>query len=206
MNTPQLGALRLDMSMSLDGYITGPDDVAGQGLGAGGEPLHGWLGDGGVDPTTYRPAERGVNQQVFDEILGTGAVVTGRRTFDLAGHWDGDHHDGVPVFVLTRTEPAEPAPGHCRYVTDVAECVRLAKEAAGGRDVMMHGASAARAVLAAGLLDEIELHLVPLVLGDGRRLFDGLSPEQVGLEMVRCLEGPGVVHLRYQVRRPGSAD
>jgi len=77
----------------------------------------------------------------------------GRRTFDLAGHWNGDHHDGVPIVVLTRSAPAEPAPGHARYVTDVREAAAQAKEAAGDRNVLLHGAEAARACLRAGVLD-----------------------------------------------------
>ena len=96
----------LYMSMSLDGFIAGPDDGPGQGLGAGGEVLHDWLGDRVGGPSTFHPA--GPSGQVFDELLATGAVLVGRRMFDIAGRWDGDHHDGVPIFVLTRGEPPEP--------------------------------------------------------------------------------------------------
>ena len=194
------GKLRLYMSMSLDGFITGPDDGPGLGLGVDGQRLHAWLTEGGADPVSHRPAGDGANAQVFDEMMSTGAVITGRRTFDHAGQWDGDHHDGVPVFVLTRAVPDEAPPGRCRYVTDVAECVAQAKAAAAGRDVMMHGAAAAQAVIAAGLLDEVEVHLAPVLLGQGRRLFDGLPPGHVELALLRCLEGQGVLHLRYQVR------
>jgi dihydrofolate reductase len=206
MSSPENGAgvgkVRLDMSVSVDGFVTGPDDGPEQGLGAGGERLHAWLGDGGADPVSYRPADP-TDAQVFDEVLATGAVITGRHTFDYAGQWGGDHHDGVPVFVLTRSAPAEPAPGHARYVTDVETCVREAKAAAGDRDVMMHGAAAAQSVLRAGLLDELELHLVPVLLGQGRRLFDDLPPDLVELELVRALEGRDVLHLRYRVRTAG---
>lgn len=191
--------LRLYMSMSLDGFISGPDDGPERGLGVEGEPLHGWLGDGGVDPGSHRPGGLGANTQVFDEMMTTRAVITGRRTFDHAGAWGGDHHDGVPVFVLTRSVPDAPPAGPIRYVTDVRECVRLAKEAAGGDDdVMMHGASSAQAVITAGLLDELEVHLVPILLGQGRRLFDGLPPGHIRLELLRSLRGQGVLHLRYR--------
>ena len=193
------GKIRLYMSMSVDGFVTGPDDGPEHGLGVGGERLHAWLHAGGADPGSYRPAGGGPDAQVFDEMVATGAVITGRRTFDIAGGWAGDHHDGVPVFVLTRSIPDEPAPGHAHYVTDVATCAAQAKEAAGGRDVMMHGAAAARAFLEAGALDEIELHLVPVLLGQGRRLFDGLDSEHIELELLRSLEGSGVLHLRYRV-------
>jgi len=193
------GKLRLYMSMSLDGFVTGPE----HGLGVGGERLHAWLGDGGVDPGSHRPGDDGPDGQVFDEMMATGAVITGRRTFDLARGWAGDHHDGVPVFVLTRAVPGEPAPGHTGYVTDVESCVAQAKGAAGGRDVMMHGAAAAQAVLRAGLLDELEVHLVPVLLGRGRRLFDDMPPDHVELELVRALEGRDVLHLRYRIRAGG---
>jgi dihydrofolate reductase len=191
------------MSMSVDGFITGPDDGPDHGLGVNGERLHAWLRDGGVDPGSHRPAGGGPDAEVFDEMMATGAVVTGRRTFDHARGWAGDHHDGVPVFVLTRSVPEGPAPGHARYVTDVRSCITQAREAAGGRDVMMHGAAAAQACLLAGLLDEIEVHLVPVLLGQGRRLFDGLSPDRVELELLRTLEGSDVLHLRYRINVGG---
>ena len=161
--------------------------------------MHAWLRDGGVDPVSHRPVDSAANAEVFDEMMATGAVVTGRRTFDHAGGWAGDHHDGVPVFVLTRSVPDEPPTGHVRYVTDVRSGVALAREAAGGRDVMVHGAAAAVACLAAAQLDEIELHVTPVLLGQGRRLFDGLAPDPVELELLRSREGPGVLHLRYRV-------
>ena len=203
--TEMAGKVRLYMSMSVDGFIAGPDDGPGRGLGVDGERLHAWLGDGGVDPVSHRPAGGGANAEVFDEAMATGAVVTGRRTFDHAGGWAGDHHDGVPVFVLSRSVPDAPPTGHVRYVTDVREGVALAREAAGDRDVMMHGASAAVACLAAGQLDEIELHVVPVLLGQGRRLFDGLPPDQVELELLRSREGSGVLHLRYRVVGAGRS-
>ena len=190
----------LYMSMSVDGFIAGPDDSEEHGLGVGGEVLHGWLADGGVDPASHRPSDE-AGATVFDEVLATGAVITGRRTFDFAGGWAGDHHDGVPIFVLTRAAPPEPPPGSARYVTDIASCVVQAKAAAGDRDVMMHGAAAAQECLRAGLLDELQLHLIPVLLGQGRRLFADLPPERVELELVRALDGPEVQHLRYRVVR-----
>lgn len=181
----------LYMSMSLDGFISDPDD--------GVEHLHAWLSDGGVDPESYRPSS-GPSATVFDEMMATGAVITGRRTFDLAGEWGGDHHDGVPVFVLAHAAPDSGPSGHVRYVTDgIESCVNQAKAAAGDRDVMVHGAYTAQELLRAGLLDEMEIHLIPVLLGDGRRLFDGLGPKHVELERVRMLEAPGVTHLRYRV-------
>jgi len=131
------------MSMSVDGFITGPDDGMDHGLGVNGERLHDWLRAGGVDPRSHRPLD-GASATVFDEVMATGAVIAGRRTFDFAGGWAGDHHDVVPIFVLTHAAPAEPAPGCARYVTDgVESCVAQAKAAAGGRDILLHGAAIA---------------------------------------------------------------
>jgi dihydrofolate reductase len=193
----------LDMSMSVDGFIAGPDDGIDRGLGVGGERLHAWLGDGGADPRSYRPADE-AGATVFDEMLATGAVIVGRRTFEFAGGWGGDHHDGVPIFVLTHAAPEKPPPGSARFVTDgIESCVAQAKAAAGGRDIMLHGAATAQAALRAGLLDEMELHLVPVLLGQGRRLFDHLPPEPIEWELLRALDGPDVQHLRYRLRTAG---
>jgi dihydrofolate reductase len=190
----------LYMSMSLDGFVTGPDDRPGQELGLGGGRLFNWLDDRMGD---------GPSGQVFREAKSTGAVIAGRRTFELAGRWQGDHHDGVPVFVLTHDVPDDRPPGSVRYVTDVRECAAQARAAAGDGDVMVHGAGAAQALLRAGQLDELELHVVPVLLGQGRRLFDHLPPEHVELDLVRRLTTPDVeelaqhvTHLRYRIRRP----
>jgi dihydrofolate reductase len=194
----------LYMSMSLDGFIAGPDDGPDHGLGVNGERLHAWLGAGGEDPGSYRPVD-GPSATVFDEVMATGAVIVGRRTFEFAGGWAGDHHDGVPIFVLTHAAPEEPAPGAARYVTDgIASCVAQAKAAAGGRDILLHGAATAQACLRAGLLDEMELQLMPVLLGQGRRLFEDLPPDHIELELLRSLDGPEVLHLRYRVRSAGG--
>ncbi|WP_409179770.1 dihydrofolate reductase family protein [Amycolatopsis sp. VS8301801F10] len=186
--------LRLYMSMSVDGYIAGPDDRPGQELGRGGGRLFNWLDD--------RRSEE-VNGQVYAEASSTGAVISGRRTFELAKRWNGDHHDGVPIHVLTRqADPADVPPGSARFYTDVDACADEARGKAGGRAVLVHGAGAAQALLAAGQLDELELHLVPVLLGGGRRLFEPAGLGSVELEPVRRLEGRGVTHLRYRVVRP----
>lgn len=142
---------------------------------------------------------------MYREALETGALISGRRTFELAGRWQGDHHDGVPIFVLThRVADGDVPPGHARFVTDVDDCARQARAAAGDRPVMVHGASAAQALLRAGHLDEMEIHLVPVLLGEGRRLFDHLGGEHIELELVRRLEDRDVTHLRFRVRRPDA--
>ena len=189
----------LYMWMSLDGFVAGPDDGPDQGLGVGGERLHDFLTFDDQDHPTSARSHDEVGATVMAEAMATGAVLTGRRTFEFAGQWGGDHHDGVPIVVLTRSAPAEAPLGHARYVTDVREAAAQAKAAAGDRDVLLHGAEAARACLRAGVLDEMALQVVPVLLGSGRRLFDDMPPEQVELELVRALDGPGMVHLRYRV-------
>jgi dihydrofolate reductase len=198
-----MSATVLDMSMSLDGFIAGPNETADHGLGDGGTRLHEWVFEGsGSGPRDARPT--GVNGRVFGELMATGAVVAGGGTVEPAGYWGGDHHDGVPIFILSRGEP----PAETRawplitFVDDVATAMGRAKEAASGRDVLVHGAGVARLALAAGVLDELELHVVPVLFGGGRRLFEGLPAGQIELDRTRVLEGEGgVAHLHYRVRR-----
>jgi dihydrofolate reductase len=136
--------------------------------------------------------------------MSNGAVVAGRGTFEPAGGWGGDHHDGVPIFILARDEPGIDISQWplVTYVNDVATAMSRAKEAAGGRNVLVHGAGTAQLALAAGVLDELELHVIPVLFGQGRRLFEGLAPEQIELERTRILEGEGgVTHMHYRVQR-----
>ena len=178
----------LYMSMSLDGFIAGPNETDDNGLGDGGDRLHEW-------PLTG---------QIYDEAMATGAIVAGRGTFEPAGGWDGDHHGGVPIFVVSRHEPP---PRFAQmplvtYLSDVETAFALAKEAAGDSNVLVHGAWIAQQALAAGLLDELEIHLIPVLLGQGRRLFDNLAAAQIELERTRVLEWEaGVTHMHYRVNR-----
>jgi dihydrofolate reductase len=199
-----LSATVLYMSMSLDGFIAGPNEGPGNGLGDGGHRLHEWVlrGADGDHKGVGRPA--GVNGQIFDEFMATGAVVAGRGTFEPAGGWGGDHHDGVPIFVLSRHAPDREMAQWplVTYVRDVRTAMTQAKQAAGDKNVLVHGAGTAQLALAAGVLDELEIHLIPVLFGQGRRLFDHLSPEHIELERTRILQGEaGVTHLRYRVRR-----
>jgi dihydrofolate reductase len=200
-----VSATVLYMSMSLDGFIAGPNEGPGNGLGDGGERLHDWFLQG-ADADHKGVLERvaGVNGQVVEEFMSTGAVVAGRRTFEPAGGWGGDHHDGVPIWVFSRHEPGIDVSQWplVTYVDDVTSAMTRAKEAAGDRNVLVHGAATAQLALAAGVLDELELHVVPVLFGQGRRLFEGLAAEQIELERTRILEGEGgVTHLHYRVRR-----
>jgi dihydrofolate reductase len=181
----------LYMSMSLDGFVAGPNERMDNGLGDGGERLHEWFFDGG-EP---------VKHIVVDEFIATGAIVAGRGTFEPAGGWGGDHHDGVPIFVYSRREPGIEISRWplVTYLDDLEEAFARARAAAGEKNVLVHGAAVAQLALAAGLLDELEIHTIPVLLGGGRRLFDS---QHVELERTRVLEGEaGVTHLHYRVLR-----
>ncbi|MGA6948760.1 MAG: dihydrofolate reductase family protein [Solirubrobacterales bacterium] len=200
-----MSATVLYMSMSLDGFIAGPNEGPDNGLGDGGHRLHEWaMTSGGDVALAATRRSGGVNGQIVDEFMSTGATVAGRGTFEPAGGWGGDHHDGVPIFILSRQEPGIDIGQWplVTYLNDVTTAMTRAKEAAGDKNVLVHGAAVAQLALAAGVLDELELHVVPVLFGQGRRLFEGLAPEQIELERTRVLEGEGgVTHMHYRVRR-----
>ncbi|WP_310772038.1 dihydrofolate reductase family protein [Mycobacterium sp. Z3061] len=199
----------LSMSISADGYVAGPDQSAEHPLGLGGEQLHGWH----LGPARDHPA----NRQVMSDMLdGMGATIMGRNMFgpirgewgdsDWAGWWGDVPPYHCPVFVLTHYphEPIELQGGTTfHFVTDGIEAAhRQARNAAGNRPISIAGgASCARQSIRAGLVDEIDLQVNPVILGSGERLFDGLPAGEPRLELVRVLEAPGVAHLRYRVVR-----
>ena len=188
----------LYMSMSLDGFIADPHENP--------DRLHEWVFPGaeGGDFDAAVARLRGVNRQIYDEFMSTGAVVAGRGTFEPAGGWGGDHHNGVPIYILSRN----PAPDWAadwaavHYVSDLATAMSEAKKSAGDKNVLVHGPGIGRRAVAAGLLDELQIHLVPILYGAGRSLFDHLGFEIRELERVSVLEGEaGVTHLRYRFIR-----
>ena len=198
-----MSAAVLYMSISLDGFIAGPNERLDNGLGDGGSRLHEWAlpGANADGKDIVRPA--GVNGQVFDEMMSTGAVLAGRGTFEPAGGWGGDHHDGVPIFILTRRDPNDLRQWpRVTYVSDITTAMTQAKEAAGDKNVLVHGAGITQFALAARALDEMELHVIPVLFGQGRRLFEGLAAEQLELERTRILQGEGgVTHMHYRIKR-----
>jgi dihydrofolate reductase len=202
-----MGKLRTGHSTSLDGFIAGPNDAPEAPMGGGAARLLAWYSAG---DTEYRlPA----TEMVFKvspqsaELLRqtrstTGALVTGRRTFDLTNGWGGRHPLDVPVFVLTHTVPQEWVYERSpfTFVTEGLEsALEQAKEVAGDKDVGVVGASLVQQCIRAGVLDEIHVDLVPILLGDGVRLFDHLSTELIELESTQVIEGAGVTHLTFRV-------
>jgi dihydrofolate reductase len=216
-----MAKLRLDISMSLDGFVAGPNQTLEQPLGEGGELLHEWA----VRLASWREphglsggdADAVDNEVVAEGLRATGAVIMGRRMFsDGSGPWAEDPNpDGwwgddppfhVPVFVLThhaRETVVKDGGTSFTFVTDGAEAaLEQARAAVGDKDVTLAGGgNVAQEYLRAGLLDELRLHLVPVFLGGGVRLFDELGPEPIELETVRVVPSDAVTHLMYRIVR-----
>lgn len=199
----------LSMSISADGYVAGPDQSEEHPLGVGGLRLHEWhLGANADHP---------VNRRVVDDMMaGMGATIMGRNMFgpvrgewgdsDWRGWWGDEPPYHCPVFVLTHHPhaPIDMDGGTTfHFVTDgIVSAYAQAKEVAGERDISIAGgADCARQAIAAGVVDEIDLQVSPVILGSGERLFDGFPAGTPTLELVRVLEAPGVAHLRYRVVR-----
>jgi dihydrofolate reductase len=215
-----MSKFRSDISISLDGCVAGPNQSQESPLGEGGEGLHDWV----VQLAAWRGShgleggEVNESTRIVDEAReNVGAAMMGRNMFGppgggpwgdepWRGWWGDDPPYHYPVFVLTHheREPLEMEGGTTfHFVTDGIEpALERAREAAGGKDVTVWGgAQAINQYLAAGLLDELELHIVPILLGDGARLFADLGEADVRLKQVRAVEAPGVTHIKYRVVR-----
>jgi len=187
----------LYMSMSLDGYIAGPNDGPGNPGGDRFMRLHEWFVTS--DGEFYRPS--GPAGQFIDDIDTSGAVLAGRRTVEQVDHWGGNHH-GVPIFVPSHRPPGPSVANYplVTYVTDGIASAMAQAKAASDRNVLVHGANTAQRALEAGVLDELQIHQIPVLFGGGRRLFEVL-PSRVELEIVRVIDTPEATHIRYRVRR-----
>jgi dihydrofolate reductase len=192
-----MSSVVLYMSMSADGYIAGPNDNPDNPGGDEFDRLHEWMW---TEDWKRKP---GPATDFGDEGDRTGALIAGRRTVEQINHWNGDNHNGVPIFVVSHRPPdpevTEKFP-LVHYVTDIETAVKEAKEAAGDQDVLMHGAYVAQRALEAGVLDEIQIHQVPVLFGGGLRLFETL-PARIELEIVRVIDTPEATHIRYRVVR-----
>jgi dihydrofolate reductase len=195
----------IDMSMSLDGFVAGPDDGKADPLGRhGGMHIFDWYTSGTeeVGDPLFRPAPGANRDEVERVFVESGAYIFGRRTYDITDGWGGRHPvNGVPVFVLTHDPPADfpRGPSNLAFVTEgIKSAIDQARAVAGGKDVKLGGASPCKQALAAGLCDEILIHLAPVLLGGGVRLFDAL-PDGIQLEKLSVSDGPFATHLRYRV-------
>jgi dihydrofolate reductase len=201
-----MGKVHADITMSLDGFVAGPNDGPDLPLGEGGERLHEWVFGlaSWRKPHGLEGGETGRDSEVLAEAMDeNGAVVVGRRMFDNAHGWGDNPPFHVPVFVLTH-EAREPLPKEggttFTFVTEgIESALEQARAAAGDRNVAIGGgANTIQQYLAAGLVDELQVHIAPLFLGGGIRLFDELGPE-IELETTRVIESPKVTHLRFRV-------
>lgn len=202
-----MGKVIFNMSMSLDGFVAGPNDGPENPLGDGGERLFTWYGSG---DTEYKmpggdwlfKISAASAAQLDEAVKTTGVIVTGRRTFDFAKAWGGQHPLDVPVIVLTHQVPQEwvKAGSPFTFVTDgVESAIAQAKLIAGEKNVAVGSASTLQQCLKAGLLDEIHIDLAPVLLFDGIRLFDHLGIEPVDLQIVAGTATAGVIHLTFRV-------
>jgi dihydrofolate reductase len=192
------------ITTSVDGYITGPDDGPGCGLGVGGERLHYWVFGG---PWSYESPGRGEatgeDKAYLDEAMGAnGAVIAGRNTYEAAGHWGGANPWGVPVFIVTHRPEEQPDGGEFTFAGRLDEAIERARAAAGDKQVhVMGGADLVRQALAAGYVDELTVIVAPVVLGAGKRLFDGFT-QSLDLEHLEVRQSPFATFIHYRVLRP----
>lgn len=204
-----MGKLVADITMSLDGYITGPGDAPGRGLGDGGECLHNWVMGRpwhyDDDGRLFAPLD--ADREVLQQAMGsTGAGIIGRRMFDVTGGWGGNPPGGESAryFVLTHSVPPEWAheDSPFTFVTDgIESALARARAVAGDKDVGIGGgANVIQQYLAAGLVDEIRLHVAPVLLGAGKRLFDRLGDQVIELQRTRVVESPYATHMFFTVR------
>ena len=198
-----MGKVIAGITTSVDGYITGADDGPGRGLGTGGERLHYWVFGGpwsyGQEPTGEAT---GVDKEYLDEAMARGgAVVIGRNMYEAAEAWGGSNPFGVPLFVVTHRPEDEPEEGGFTFVNGLDDAIARAREAAGGKDVGIGGgADVIRQALQAGYVDELSISIAPVILGGGKRLFDGSEPT-MNLEHAGLLQSPFATHLTYRVAR-----
>ena len=191
------------ITTSVDGYITGPNDGPGRGLGDGGERLHYWVFGGPWSYDTHPLGKpNGTDAEFFDRMVSNlGAVVGGRGTFYAADGWGGHNPFGVPFFIVTHRPEEEPAGGAFDFVDGLEDAVARAKEAAGTADVsVMGGADIIRQALAAGMVDELSISTAPCVLGAGKSLFEGFN-RSVELEPMAVLQSQYATHVTYKVHR-----
>jgi dihydrofolate reductase len=191
------------ITMSVDGYVAGPDDGPGKGLGEGGERLHYWVFGG---PWTYESGTGGEPTGedaawLEDAVSRVGAVVGGRWTYEAADHWGDKNPWGLPFFIVTHRPEDEPETGAFTFVSGVPEAIERAAAAAGEKDVhVMGGADVIRQALEADLVDELTIIVAPVVLGGGKRLFDGFD-RSLELEHVGVRQSPHATFIDYRVKR-----
>jgi dihydrofolate reductase len=198
-----MGNVVAGITISVDGFITGPGDGPGRGLGVGGERLHWWVFGG---PWSYDSPERGEatgqDKAWLEETIGAnGAVIAGRGTYEAAGHWGDTNPWGIPFFVVTHRPEEQPPGDEFVFVGSLVEAISAAQAAAGKKQVhVMGGADVIRQALTAGLVDELTIIIAPVTLGAGKRLFDGFG-ESLELEHLGVRQSPFATFIDYRVKK-----
>ncbi len=203
-----MGKVTFHNAASLDGLVAGPNDNPDNGLGDGGDALFRWYFSGNTEISVGAgsPVLKMSPQSAEffkQQTRNSGAVVWGRRTFDIAHAWGG-HPPGEPCFIVTHTVPQEWVKEGSPFIFvtgGIESAIRQAKRAAGDKDVIVSTASILQQALKAGLMDEINLSVVPVLLGSGVRLFDHLGARPIELELIRVVDAPGVTHFTYRVAK-----
>jgi dihydrofolate reductase len=201
-----MGKVVFNMTMSLDGFIAGPNDGPGNGLGDHGEQLFDWYFNGDTEiklseGTPVLKVSKQSAELIRNAFQSYGAGIWGRKTFDITGGWGG-HPPGEPCFIVTHQVPQEwvREGSPFVFVTDgVESAIRQAKAAAGDKNVVICTASILQQALRAGLVDELDLDVAPVLLGEGVRLFDHLADLSIKLEKIYAIDAPQVIHTRYRV-------
>ena len=189
------------ITISLDGYVTGPNDGPGNGLGDGGERLHYWVFGG---PWSYEAEPTGeatgADKEYLDGAMArAGAVVVGRGMYEAADAWGGQNPFGMPLFVVTHRPEDVPSEGGFVFVDGLDEAIAKARQVAGGKDISVGGgADVIRQALRAGHVDELAISIAPVILGGGKRLFDGFE-QTLNLAHAGLLQSPRATHITYRV-------
>jgi dihydrofolate reductase len=199
----EMTQVHASITTSLDGFVVGPNDGPGKGLGEGGEHLHYWVFGG---PWSYDSPPEGEATGEDAAWLSSamerlGAVVGGRWTYEAAGHWGGKNPWGVPFFIVTHRVEEQPEGDSFTFVDGVEQAIDLAREAAGNKDVsLMGGADVIRQALEAGLVDKLSIIVAPVTLGAGKRLFDGFT-QQLELEHEGVRQSPFATFIDYRLKK-----
>jgi dihydrofolate reductase len=199
------GKVVVDITTSVDGFVAGPNDGVGNGLGDRGERLHEWVYDLATwrEPHGLTGGEMNRDAEILDEAFKTsGAIIVGKRMYDNAEGWGDNPPFNMPVFVLTHDarDPETRGKTTFTFVTDgIASAFEQARAAAGDKNVGIGGgANTIQQFINAGLVDELQIHIAPILLGDGIRLFDQIDTKDFELEKTRVVDSPRVTHLRFR--------
>jgi dihydrofolate reductase len=184
----------IDFTMSLDGFIAGPNISNENSMGEGGQRLYNWLFGASTEADAKISSE---------QMQGTGAVIIGRRMYETAisGPWGNENPFSAPVFVLTEAVPERKVSGFIYIQDGIESALAQAKKVAGDKDIWITGANVAQQYLNAGHVDELHIHIAPVLFTSGTKLFDNIGDQRIELEAQSCVQTPGATHIVYKIIR-----